>query len=640
MGFSLNLGSLNVHLLANTAQYTRAMKTASARLDRMSKKFHTVGRSMSMYVTAPLALIGGASVKAFANFDDAMTQSLAIMDDVGPAMRKEMEDTAKVIASQSITGATDLAKSYFFLASAGLDAEQSVAALGTVNRFGIAGMFDMATATDLLTDAQSALGLTVADSTQNMLNMTRVSDVLVKANTLANATVQQFSTALTSKAGTAMKSYNIKMEEGVAVLAAYADQGIKSQLAGNMFARMLRLLIRSVNKNEKAFKKLNIRTKDAQGNLAPIADIMEDIGKATAGMGSIQKSATLQMLGFEARIQDAILPLLGLSENIREYQKSLENAGGITQKVSDKQLASFNSQLKILWNNVKLVGIEIGQMLAPWILKLGGYVKQATVWFQSLNETQKQWILIIAGAVAAIGPLLIILGFVASALGSIIGLFTMFGGIIPIILSVGWAIWTIYDSMNETTSIFSEWEWGIEKVMALFETMKIVAIEVAAKIYRAFLKTVRGIIAVTTLGMSELFDTMDSFGYEVDASLRNSGNRWKEYYDKIGKLDEEHRKKLAKKDKEILIGAFAQMSGKRPQMAPPEFKMPEFKMPDMKTAGQGSTQMGQEISLRRFSLESPSTAKKKQQEVQDRTVADKLDTIIEKMSETKLSVLG
>ena len=61
-----------------------------------------------------------------------------------------------------------------------------------------------------------------------MAQMSRVSDVLVRANTLANATVQQFSTALTSKAGAALKSFNKDVEEGVAVLAAMADQGIKA----------------------------------------------------------------------------------------------------------------------------------------------------------------------------------------------------------------------------------------------------------------------------------------------------------------------------------------------------------------------------------------------------------------------------
>jgi len=92
-------------------------------------------------------------------------------------------------------------------------------------------MFDMARATDLLTDAQSALGLTIRDDAiANMEEMVRVSDVLVRANTLANASVEQFSVALTTKSGAALRALNKDMEEGVAVLAAFADQGIKGEV--------------------------------------------------------------------------------------------------------------------------------------------------------------------------------------------------------------------------------------------------------------------------------------------------------------------------------------------------------------------------------------------------------------------------
>ncbi len=61
---------------------------------------------------------------------------------------------------------------------------------------------------------QSALGLTVDNAEENLGNLTRVTDVLVKANTLANATVQQFSEALTNKAGAALRILNKDVEEG------------------------------------------------------------------------------------------------------------------------------------------------------------------------------------------------------------------------------------------------------------------------------------------------------------------------------------------------------------------------------------------------------------------------------------------
>ena len=215
--------------------------------------------------------------------------------------------------------------------------------LPVVEKFATAGMFDMALATDLATDAQSALGLTVKDSEQNMINMTHVTDVLVKANTLANATVEQFSTALTAKAGTAMKSYNIDLEEGVAVLAAYADQGIKAQLAGNMFGRMLRLTIKSINENREVWDKWGITVEDTEGNLVPIADIIQQITDRTKNMGAVQKAAALEMLGFQARSQQAILPLLGLSDNIREYEKNLRMAAGTTEEIANKLKRSYKA---------------------------------------------------------------------------------------------------------------------------------------------------------------------------------------------------------------------------------------------------------------------------------------------------------
>ena len=286
MSFNMSLGNLVVKIVGDNSKFASALRNTETRLDEFSKKTKQIGKSLTKNVTLPLTAIGGASLKAFQSFDSAMTQSLAIMGNVSPKIRKEMEMTAKTLASTGRQSASELAESYFFLASAGFTAEQSIASLKTVQAFATAGMFDMAQATDLLTDAQSALGMTSKDSVKNMKNMTNLSDVLVRANTVANASVEQFATALTSKAATAMRSYNISLEEGVSVLAVYADQGIKAELAGNMFDRMTRLLIKSVNENAKAWDDLNIATTKANGDLLPIADIMEQVTKKTKKMES------------------------------------------------------------------------------------------------------------------------------------------------------------------------------------------------------------------------------------------------------------------------------------------------------------------------------------------------------------------
>jgi len=242
---------------------------------------------------------------------------------------EQMRQTAISLSGESSKSATDLAQSYFYLASAGKDAAQSMALLPKVTAFAIAGAFDMATATDLLTDAQSALGMSVKDNvTQDMLNLVRVSDVLVKANTLANASVEQFSIALTSKAGASLKAFNKDIEEGVAVLAAFADQGVKAELAGNQLDRVIRLLSNSSMDNAEAHKRLGFSVFDNEGKMRNLGDIIGNLENILAGMSNQTKVVTLDMLGFEARVQQAILPLLGTSEAIKEYERELRRAGG------------------------------------------------------------------------------------------------------------------------------------------------------------------------------------------------------------------------------------------------------------------------------------------------------------------------
>lgn len=372
MAATLDLGNLLVHLRANTTQFSFAMNRATATMKRVSAHMARMGTISAVAVTA----IGAASVKAFGSFDDAMTKSLAIMSDITPQLRREMESLALTMSSKTVTSATDLAKSYFFLASAGFTAQQSMASLAAVNRFAIAGSFDMALATDLATDAQSALGLTVKNVQQNMVNMIRVTDVLTGANTLANATVQQFAEALTSQAGPMMRAYKIELEEGVAVLAAYADQGIKAQRAGNMFSRMIRLMTKGARDNAEAWEAFGLNIFDATGELKPMHKIIGDLSNVLGSFSTEQKGAALELLGFQARSQQAILPLLGLQDRIEEYNKKLLKMKGITKDVAEKVMKSFNAQMKIVWNNIRNIGIAIGERLAPAIRKIGMWIRE------------------------------------------------------------------------------------------------------------------------------------------------------------------------------------------------------------------------------------------------------------------------
>ncbi len=344
---------------------SRAFKSAQKSAASLGRALVKVGKVAAIAGVAGLAALGVAAVGMASKFESAMSQSLAIMGDVSDKLRGDMSDAAREVALTTTFSAKEAAEAYFFLASAGLDAAASIEALPKVAAFAQAGMFDMALATDLLTDAQSALGLVGDDAVKNMENMARVSDVLVGANTLANASVQQFSEALTNKAGAALRATNKDIEEGVAVLAVFADQGIKGSEAGTQLGIVLRDLQTKALKNEGAFAKAGIAVFDAAGNMNNMADIIGDLEGALDGMSVAQQKATLLQLGFSDKSVASLQALLGNSDAIREYEKSLLSMGGITDEVADKQLQNFSAQLGLLKSLFEDALITLGNKLLP-----------------------------------------------------------------------------------------------------------------------------------------------------------------------------------------------------------------------------------------------------------------------------------
>jgi TP901 family phage tail tape measure protein len=342
------------------------LKNAEGGLKRFGKMAAGIGAAAVGAVTG----VAIAGIKSFAEFDSKLQQSVAIMGDVSDAMREDMANAARDVAKATTFSAAEAAESYFFLASAGLDAEQSIAALPKVAAFAQAGMFDMAQATDLLTDAQSALGMSSDDAAENLENMTGLADVLVKANTLANASVEQFASALTTKAAASMRTLNMDMEEGVAVLSVFADQGIKGEQAGTAFNATMIGLTKNARDNASAFEALGVEVFDSTGELNSMADIVGQLEDGLDGMSTQQVEAALSSLGLTRNALDGTKALLGNSEALREYEEELRNAGGTVEDVAAKQLETLTGQLALLGSAFEDIALDVGKTLVPIMVDL------------------------------------------------------------------------------------------------------------------------------------------------------------------------------------------------------------------------------------------------------------------------------
>lgn len=408
--------------------------------DRMEKTggvMKSMGRPMMAAGAAIVAPVAGA-VKAYADVEAAMVQSTAIMGGVTQATFDRMQRVAVETSKVTRHSAEDLAASYFYLASAGMDAEASMAALPQVARFAQAGMFDLQQATDLLTDAQTALGLTVkGDAAANLANMTRLSDVLVRANTLANASVEQFSAALTNKAAAGLRAMNKTAEEGVAVLAAFADQGLKGVTAGERLSIMLQQLPKLAVKEAPAFERYGVEIFDSQGNLKNVAEVVRQFEAATRGMSDAERAAAFESMKISEALADGLTQLIGTSDQIESYQRQLERASGFTNDVAAKNAAGLTAELGALGKSFENLGTTMagsfGGRLAGLVSKVTAAVNTLETWAYQNPKLASA----IMGVTAAVGALTFTVGGALWVFGS---LASGIGGGIRAVADLGGAI--------------------------------------------------------------------------------------------------------------------------------------------------------------------------------------------------------
>jgi TP901 family phage tail tape measure protein len=342
-----------------------AVQAVGGHLDETSKKASGAGKEFASlggivreaaanfagYLSAQGVFMALSAAAKFAKetilgFDNEMTQSMAIMGDTTQETRKSMEGTARETAVKYNTAVADVAKGYYYLASAGYDAATSQKAIGQVTAFAKAGMFDLEKATELAADAQNAMGLKSDDASENLVQLTRITDVLTKANVDANGSVEDFAKALTNKAAAGARLAGVSLEETVSVLEVFAAQGLKGKRAGEAFTIVLRDLQDKAMSNKQAFADLGIEVYKADGSFAGFQPIVKQLEGALSGMSVEQANATIATLGFTVEGASYLKTLLGMSGELGRYEEKLKSAGGTTQEIAQRQMQSMVEKLE------------------------------------------------------------------------------------------------------------------------------------------------------------------------------------------------------------------------------------------------------------------------------------------------------
>ena len=344
----------------------------------------------------------------------------------------ELKKTAREVGASTEFSATQAAGGLEFLAMAGFDAKQSIAALPGVVDLATASNVDLARATDIASDSLGAFGLMTKDTAKLTENLARVNDIFAKTTTTANTNMEQLFEAV-QKGAPAFTAAGQSMETFAALTGVMANSGVKGGEAGTSLRNVMLRLADPAKEASKVMSALGVSTQDQAGNFRDVIDILADFEKGLEGMGTAQRTQALSTV-FGARAVTGINLLLQEgTDGLRKYRGELENSAGASKTMADVIRQSIGNQLKGLNSALIELGFQFfdtfKNKIGPAITSLTEFVRSINIpamvaSFNSLLDTLRPFRGIILGIAAAFVTYNAV--FIAFALASKIKTFLAF----------------------------------------------------------------------------------------------------------------------------------------------------------------------------------------------------------------------
>jgi TP901 family phage tail tape measure protein len=424
--------------LKNLETQANQSATAVQKIAATGEKFKTVGDNISsagqklLPVTAGVTALGTASVTTAANFESSMSQVQATMGITKDAMSTvngqsvntmdTLSKLAKKMGAETAFSASECAEALNYLALAGYDTQQMCDTLPTVLNLAAAGDIALADASDMVTDAMSALGMGV-DEAETMV------DQMAKTASTTNTSVAQLGEGILT-IGTTAKSIKGGTAELNTALGILANNGIKGAEGGTHLRNIILSLQNPTDKAAAQMEALGLSVYDSEGNMRSMNDILGDLNKSMDGMTSAEKSNIISTIFNKTDLSSVNALLANTGETWDSLQKSITDSGGAAQQMADTQLDNLQGQITILKSALEGLAISFGELLMPAIKQIVGWVQKFVDWLNGLSEGTKKTVVTIALLAAALGPVLIVIGKVISAVGTIMTIVPKIAGVI------------------------------------------------------------------------------------------------------------------------------------------------------------------------------------------------------------------
>lgn len=475
---SVDIGSAVGYLDLDISGFLKGLRTAqeessktqksiseksSAKLLSVGKNMTSAGKTLAKSVTAPIVGLGAGIIKTGADFESAMSKVQAVSGATGNEM-KTLETTARNFAKQSKFSATETAEAYLYMGMAGWDAGEMVDGLAGIMNLAAADGLDLATTSDIVTDALTAFGLKASDSGH-------FADVLAQTSRSCNTNVSMLGESFKYAAPVA-GALGYKVEDVSLALGLMANSGIKSTQAGTSLKNLLTNMANPTDTMKAAMDALGVSLTDSNGNMKSLRQVMDDLRGGFGQLKIPQKDFEKQMMSLNAQLdtgkisQDeynnavaelteraygaegaekakyaamlagkegmaGLLTIINATSNdYNDLANAIDNSKDAAKEMAEIQLNNLKGKLTYLKSEVEEVALQFFSVLSPSINKVVDNIRAFVSWLSNLDEKHKELIAKLAIVAASIAPVLLAFGKLSTGIGKGIEKFTEFKAVV------------------------------------------------------------------------------------------------------------------------------------------------------------------------------------------------------------------
>ena len=369
-------GSVIIDILADDSDFEKTI----SRLQHTAK---TGLKAVATSVTAAGAALSGMAayaVKVGAEFEAAMSQVQAISGAAGADLQA-LQDIAKEMGATTKFSATQAAEALQYMAMAGWKTEQMISGLPGVMNLAAASGEDLASVSDIVTDALTAFGLQVEEAG-------RFADVLAAAASNSNTNVAMMGATFRYVAPIA-GAMGYRIEDAATAIGLMANAGIKGEQAGTALRSLLTRLSKPPKEAAEAIRALGLHISDASGKMLPMAEVVEQLRQRFTGLTAEQKTQMAASLAGQEAMSGLLAIVNASEEDYQKLTEAIAESGGAAQQMADVMNDNLQGAVTLLRSGIEGLGIlfyeSVDSSLKDAVQVAGEYVQRLNRLFYEID---------------------------------------------------------------------------------------------------------------------------------------------------------------------------------------------------------------------------------------------------------------